>query len=175
MVKYKFCPNKIIASKGQKRIVSVTSWEHGKNNTVTCAMSASGSFIPPLFIFLRKIMDMKLSKNGPLGAIYECTKNGWTTEVFLKWLKHFYHHSNPTGENPVLLILDNHGSHISLKAYEFCKEHNIVMLSLPPHTLLRMQPLDVTFFGQLKAAFRKECDIFIKNYAMVFDDSMIIN
>jgi len=41
------------------------------------------------------------------------------------------------------------------------------MLSLPPHTSHRMHPLDVTFLGPLKAAFRKEYDIFIKNYAIV--------
>eukprot|EP00102_Acyrthosiphon_pisum_P025390 XP_016662600.1 PREDICTED: uncharacterized protein LOC107884617 [Acyrthosiphon pisum] len=119
MLKYKFCPTrvynmdetgittvhdpgKIIGSKGQKRIGSVTSWERGKNNTVICAMSASGSFIPPLFIFPRKRMDMKLTKHGPPGAVYECTKNGWTTEdIFMKWLKHFKNYSNPTKENPM--------------------------------------------------------------------------
>lgn len=78
---------------------------------------------------------MKLTKHGPPGAVYECTKNGWTTEdIFMKWLKYFIHHSNPTKENPVLLILDNHGSHISLQTYKFCRENHIVMLSLPPHT-----------------------------------------
>lgn len=44
-------PGKIIEANGQKRFGSVTNWEHGKNNTVICVMSASGSFIPSLFIF----------------------------------------------------------------------------------------------------------------------------
>lgn len=185
MLKFKFCPTrvynmdetgittvqdpgKIIGAKGQKRIGSVTSWERGKNNKVICAMSALGSFIPPLFIFPHKRMDMKLTKHGPPGAVYECTKNGWTTEdIFMKWLKHFKHHSNPTKENPVLLILDNHGSHISLQTYEFCRENHIIMLSLFPHTSHRMQPLDVTFFGPLKSAFRRECDNYIKSHAMI--------
>lgn len=30
-----------------------------------------------------------------------------------------------------------------------------------------MQPLDVTFFGPLKAAYRKECDFFMKSKALV--------
>lgn len=106
---------KIIGAKEQKRIGSVTSSKRGKNNSVIYAMSASGSFIPPLFIFPCKRMDMKLAKNGPPGAVYECTKNGWTTdEIFMKWLKHIQCHTNPIKENPVLLILDNHGRHISL-------------------------------------------------------------
>lgn len=53
------------------------------------------------------------------------------------------------------------------------------MLSLPPHSSHRMQPLDVTFFGPLKAAYRRECDIFMKNNAMVkitpYDLSEIFN
>uniref|UniRef100_A0A2A4IY81 DDE-1 domain-containing protein n=1 Tax=Heliothis virescens TaxID=7102 RepID=A0A2A4IY81_HELVI len=37
------------------------------------------------------------------------------------------------------------------------------MLSLPPHTSHRMEPLDLTFFGPLKAIYKKECDLFLKN------------
>ena len=32
------------------------------------------------------------------------------------------------------------------------------MVSLPPHTLHTLKPLDVTFFGPFKAAYRKEID-----------------
>lgn len=120
MLKFKFCPTrvynmdetgiktvqdpgKIIGAKGQKRIGSVTSWERGKKNTVICAMSASASFIPPLFVFPRKRMDMKLTKHGPPEAVYKCTKNGWTTEeIFMKWLKHFKNHSNPTKKTSIV-------------------------------------------------------------------------
>lgn len=87
-------------SQRTNRIGSVTNWERGKNNTVICATSASGSFILPLFISPRKRMDMKLAKNGPSVAVYECIKNGWTTdENFMKWLKQY--HTNHTKENPV--------------------------------------------------------------------------
>jgi hypothetical protein len=41
------------------------------------------------------------------------------------------------------------------------------MLSIPPHTSHRMQPLDVTFFGPLKQAFKKECDLFIKSHSLL--------
>lgn len=63
---------KIIAPKGQKRVGAVTSWERGKNVTVICAMSASGLFIPPLFIFPRQRHSPQLEKDGPPGAIYAC-------------------------------------------------------------------------------------------------------
>lgn len=37
------------------------------------------------------------------------------------------------------------------------------MLSLPPHTSHRIQPLDVSFFGPFKAAYKRECDLFMKS------------
>lgn len=36
------------------------------------------------------------------------------------------------------------------------------MLSLPPHTSHRTQPLDLTFFGPLKLQYHKECDLYMK-------------
>ena len=47
-------PGTIVATKGKKRVGSVTSWERGKLVTVMCAMSAAGNFIPPMFIYPRK-------------------------------------------------------------------------------------------------------------------------
>jgi len=44
-------PGRIIAPKGQKRVGSVTSWKRGENVTAICSMSASGTFVPPVFIF----------------------------------------------------------------------------------------------------------------------------
>jgi hypothetical protein len=158
-------PGKILAPKGQKRVGSLTSWERGKNITVMCTMSAAGSFIPPMFIFPRKRHSTLLEKDGPAGAIYRCSENGWTNEtLFLEWLQRFTTFAKPSAEEPVLLILDNHASHISHDIYKHCKSHNIQMLSLPPHTSHRMQPLDVTFYGPLKAAYKKESDCFMKSH-----------
>lgn len=156
-------PGTILASKGKKRVGSVTSWERGKLVTVMCAMSASGSFVPPMFIFPRQRMSPLLQKDGPACAIYECSKKGWTNEgIFVKWLEHFIEHSKASKERPVILILDNHNSHTTLESFELCKENGVTMISLPPHCSHRLQPLDVTFYSTLKAAYKKECDIYMK-------------
>ena len=152
-------PGRIIGPKGQKQVGAVTSWERGKNITVCCAMSASGTFIPPMFIFPRARMNPVLGRGGPEGSIYHCTTNGWINEdLFLVWLKHFTKFAKPSVEDPILLIIDNHGSHTSLVAYNFCKENGIVVVTIPPHTSHRLQPLDVTFYSGLKTAFNRECD-----------------
>ncbi|KAL3269501.1 hypothetical protein HHI36_008567 [Cryptolaemus montrouzieri] len=157
-------PGKILATKGQKRVGSITSWERGKNITLMFVMNAAGGFIPPMFIYPRKKMTPLLEKDGPSGALYKCSDNGWINEsLFLEWLAHFKKHAKPSMDEPVLLISDNHASHSSLPVYEFCKSNYIHMLSLLPHTSHRMQPLDVSFFGPLKTAYKKECDLYMKS------------
>lgn len=47
-------PGKILAATGQKRVGSIASWERGKYITLLCAMSATGGYVPPMFIFPRK-------------------------------------------------------------------------------------------------------------------------
>lgn len=128
-------------------------------------MSAAGGYVPPMFIFPRKRMTPTLEKDGLAVAIYKCSDSGWINEdLFLLWLGHFKEHVKPSENEPVLLILDNHASHISLAIYEYCKTYHIHMLSLPPHTSHRMQPLDVSFFGPFKAAYKRECDFFMKSH-----------
>lgn len=44
-------PGKILTEKKQKRVVSISSWERGKNITALCVMNGMYGFIPPhLFI-----------------------------------------------------------------------------------------------------------------------------
>lgn len=159
-------PQKILAEKGQKRVGFVTSWEKGKTTTAMCCFSAAGTYVPPMFIFARQRMNLQLKKNGPPNAIYCCSDNGWITEaIFLEWLQHFQTSVKSSKEDPVLLIVDNHVTHCTLAAYNFCRENGISMLTIPPHTSHRIQPLDVTFYFPLKSAFNNECDKYLKSHA----------
>ena len=107
-------------------------------------------------------MQASLERGGPNGSIYKCSKTGWMNEeLFLDWIKHFKEHTGSTPENPVLLILDNHCSHISLNMYNYTREYGIHMITLPPHTSHRTQPLDLTVFGPLKNALHKECQTYM--------------
>lgn len=154
--------SKVFALKGSKRVGSATSAERGRTITGVFCMSAGGHFIPPMLIYPRKRMSANLQKSGPDGAVYCCSNNGWSNaELFNEWLVHFKKHAHPTADSPVLLILDNHISHISIEAYTFCRENHIHMVSLPPHTSHRLQPLDLTFFGPLKNALFREYDLYM--------------
>lgn len=129
--------------------------EQGQTVTAVCAMSAGAGVhhIPPFFIFARKRLNLQLIKGGPVGCDMGVAKKDymdtpWTT--FIIWLKHFKKFACPTEERSILLILDNHVSHTSLEAVTFAKQNNIHLLSLPPHSSHKTQPLDRIFLGLLK-------------------------
>lgn len=153
---------KILAKKGEHQVGKITSAERGQNVTIICCMSASGQYIPPLFVFPRARMQPALMNGAPPQSIAAVSKNGWSnSEIFLVWLNHFKQFSGCSKENKVLLVLDNHESHVNINAYQMCNDNGIIMLTIPPHTSHRLQPLDITFFGPLKKAYYQECDYFM--------------
>lgn len=152
-------PGKVLAQRGQKQVGKLTSGEKGQTVTVICAVSAAGSYVPPMLIFKRKRMVDILLRGSPPGSVGACSENGWiTNELFVKWLDHFIKHVKPSLNNRVLLILDGHSSHKSLSAIELARSNGIVMICLPPHTTHKMQPLDRTIYGPLKTSYNAECD-----------------
>ena len=56
----------------------------------------------------------------------------------------------PKKESPVLLLSDNHQSHLSIKLITLCIENGIVLLSFPPHCSHKLQPLDRSVFWPFK-------------------------
>lgn len=155
------CP-KVYGAKGAKKVGSAISGERGRTITGVFCISAAGNYIPPMLIYPRKRMPATLQKNGPVGALYKCSKNGWiNSDLFCEWLTHLAKHAKPTTTDPILLVLDNHASHISIRAYNFCKQNNIHMVSLPPHTSDHLQPLDLTVFSPLKNALYREYDLYL--------------
>lgn len=156
---------KVISVKGKKLVGKVVSAERGQTITLVCAMSATGNFVPPVFIFPRKRMQGYLLNNAPEGSIGIVSDSGFiNTDLFIDYLRHFKSNVQPTKDNPVLLILDNHSSHISLAAVNFCRDNGIHMLTLPSHSSHKMQPLDRGFFGPLKVKFAYECDKWLSHH-----------
>lgn len=131
-------------------------------------MNASGYYVPPAFIFPRIRMRTEFLDDAPPESLGIAEKKGWMNqELFVQYLKHFIKHSRPTEKDPVLLIVDNHSSRMSLEAVELCREHHVVMLSLPPHSthkMHKMQPLDVTFYGPFKTYYSQACDNWMTNH-----------
>ena len=158
-------PGKIIAQKGVKQVGRAVSGEKGLTTTIVCAMSAGGSYVPPIMLFRRKLMKERLLRGAPPGTVGFPSPKGWmTNELFVKYLEHFKSHVQPSAENKILLLLDGHQSHKTLDTIEFARENHITMITLPPHTSHRLQPLDLTFFGPLKTNYNREIDRWMLNH-----------
>jgi len=102
--------NKIVAAaKGVKHVPQISRGQHAKVTVLACA-SASGSTIPPLFIYKNKSgrVPNTVREDAPAGTLFAAQKPGWIDKViYLKWVKELFLPSIPS-ERPVMLIVDGH-------------------------------------------------------------------
>jgi hypothetical protein len=68
-----------------------------------------------------------------------------------------------------LLVLDGHESHNSVAFQEYCTEHKIKVLCLPPYSSHLTQPADIGLFQLLKKAYGYQVDNFIKSNITYID------
>ncbi|KAG8236980.1 hypothetical protein J437_LFUL016891 [Ladona fulva] len=100
-------------------------------------MSASGNFMPPMFVFPRKRENPLLMDDALPGSFAYYDESGWIDkESFVVWFKKFIEFSNPSANKPVLLILDGHESHTK--------------------STHRLQPLDASFMCPLSTFYVQE-------------------
>ena len=93
----------------------MTSGERGTLVTLCCAVSASGNAIPPMFVFPKTHFKQHFVRDDPVGCIGSAHLSGWMAEDNLHlFLRHFVKHVKPSKDSPVLLLLDNHHSHIAV-------------------------------------------------------------
>lgn len=157
-------PNKVIARRGFKQIGAITSAERGSLVTVAASISGTGNSVPPFFVFPRVHFKEHFIRDGPPGCQGASHSSGWMTEeIFVQFLKHFQSHVKSSREKPCLLLLDNHGSHLSIDGLNYAKQNGIIMLSFPPHCTHKLQPLDRAVFGPLKKCINVEMDQWMLN------------
>ena len=73
-------------------------------------------------------------------------------------------------ERPLLLTYDGHKSHLTLSVIAAAKREGVTLLYFPPHCSHVLQPLDVGFFGPLKAEFAK-----VAGNLCHFNNSFVVN
>ncbi|XP_043212195.1 SH3 domain-containing protein C23A1.17-like [Amphibalanus amphitrite] len=144
-------PPQVVTARGSRQVGSLTSAERGELVTVCAAVSACGNTVPPMLIFPRVRYQPHFVRDGPPGCIGSAYPSGWMTkENFKIFLVHFVKHTRCSKERPVLLLLDNHESHLGVEAVTYAKENGVVLLSFPPHCSHKLQPLDRSVYGPLK-------------------------
>ena len=152
--------SKVIAPTGRKQVGMVTAAERGLMVTVLGIISANGNVVPPVMVFpLKKVSPTRLVHEAPAGTlgVNSVTGSGWmTADIFSNdVLPHIVKNTCATKENPILILLDNHASHVSLSTILYCRENGIHLVTFPPHCSHKLQPLDVSVYGPMKGFYRK--------------------
>lgn len=157
-------PDRIVTRRGTRQVGALTSAERGTLVTVAMAVNALGNTMPPMFVFPRLRFHDHFIRDGPPGCTGAGNASGWMEATqFLKFLENFHDFTRSSPDRKVLLILDNHQSHISIAALDYCKEKGVVMLSFPPHCSHKLQPLDRSVFGPLKKQINTACGAWMRN------------
>jgi len=63
---------------------------------------------------------------------------------FREFVAHFVSQTRSTADHPVLLLLDNHESHLCIDTIDFGKDNEVVLLSFPLIVLSFKMALSVT-------------------------------
>ncbi|XP_070546834.1 uncharacterized protein [Ptychodera flava] len=155
-------PTNVVGLKGKKNVHSKTSGDRGENVTVLVSCSALGHFPPPMIIFKGQRLSQSLMTNAPPGTLFGVSKSSFIdTELFHQYFeKIFLKYVPPV--RPLLLIIDGHSSHLSLKTLKMAKDNGVELFCLPAHTTNWLQPLDRCVFGPLKKEYNKVCGSFMK-------------
>lgn len=132
--------------------------------TVIEGICGDGTALDPMIIYKAEKFVYEWFEdieNVPEGFLFGRLPNGWTDErIAMHYLeRNFGENSLSTskvGEEFRLLIFDGHNSHVNMHFLNYCISHRIIPLCLPPHTMHRLQPLDVSLFSPYKKYYSQE-------------------
>ena len=145
---------KAITRKGIKNTYC-QSYGTSEHITLLCCASAAGIPHPPMIIYSKSFPGGQYRFDGPEDALFARSESGWIdTDLFLAWLKKiFLKYAVP--ECPIILLTDGHKTHVNIGVIDICRENDLTLFCLPPHTTHALQLLDVAVFKSLKDSFAK--------------------
>ena len=100
--------------------------------------------------------------------------NGWTNDQLgFNWLQSVFKPNTKDRTKGVyrLLIPDGHNSHLTPRFDQFCIEHKIIPICIPPHSSHILQPLDVSCFSVLKRSYGRQVEQFMRRGIDFIDKS----
>ncbi|XP_055910788.1 uncharacterized protein LOC129945153 [Eupeodes corollae] len=146
---------RIVARTGCKQVGQAVSGERGEQVTFVGIVKADGNAIPPVYIFPRVFFKESFLVGSPEDSLGLAVQSGWmNSESFVKVAQHIKKYTHASKEKPVLVLLDNHETHCSIELVVYFRQNGLVLLTFPPHTTHRLQPLDVSVFGPFKSRLR---------------------
>ena len=125
---------KVCIDRHVRRHFQVPSSSKTSITTLQC-ICANKSAIPPAVYYpvVNFNPEYAIGFGFPKNFFIGFTKNGWMeTEQFYGWLCNHFVKRIPI-LRPVVLLIDDHGSHINYHVSLFCQENNIHLFRFPPH------------------------------------------
>ena len=114
-----------------------------------------------MIIYAKSFPGGQYRFDGPDDALYAKSESGWIdTELFLVWVKKIFL-KYVVHQRPVILLTDGHKSHINIDVIDLCRNNDIILYCLPPHTTHALQPLDVAVFKSLKTNTQKVLELLL--------------
>jgi len=79
------------------------------------------------------------------------------SEVFCQWLENVFIQGVEARnvKKPVLLLIDGHSTHVTMKASDICLIHGVELYCLLEHASRVIQPLDLRLFSALKRNWKQ--------------------
>jgi hypothetical protein len=97
-------------------------------------------------------------------CFFTSSPSGWTNdELGYAWLTTLFDREMEAKARRRwrLLILDSHGSHVTIKFINFCDANRILLAIYPPHSTYSLQSLDVSLFSLLSRVYSDELEQFM--------------
>jgi hypothetical protein len=164
-----------------KRVFSKRMWEKKEVTaaiqdsnrewiSVLACVCADGSHLPPSLIYpsasgLIQSSWVEEIEPGKHSVHVTSSPSGWTNnDIGLAWLKQVFdrYTKEKARRSYRLLILDRHGSHITMDFIEYCDQNKILLMICPLHSTHMLQPLDVVMFKPLSTAYSNELSAFLE-------------
>ncbi|GBP27162.1 hypothetical protein EVAR_15935_1 [Eumeta japonica] len=116
-------------------------------------------------VFPRKQFKSFMLNGTPVGTLGLAQPTGWmNSDLFPEVMKYFVKVTASTKENPSLLIVDNHDSHLAPAVLNIAKDNGVTLLTIPPHSSHILQPLDVSVFGPLQTYYNAAMDSWLMRH-----------
>jgi hypothetical protein len=139
--------------------------------SLIACICADGSTLDPALIYQATSTNIQSSWVEDLNpqhhqAFITTSESGWSSnQIGLAWLQQVFDRLTKAkaGRSYRLLILDGHGSHITMDFIDYCDRNRILLAIYPPHSTHTLQPLDVCVFKPLSTAYSNQLSAFLQN------------
>ncbi|KAL7290463.1 hypothetical protein TKK_0016151 [Trichogramma kaykai] len=158
-------PTNVLATKGCKNVYKVVGANEKENVSVLMMVNAAGSIGPSFVLFKGKNLPSQAAVAAPADFMFGCAPEGIMDSCnFYEYIvNRFYVYLTKNNvEKPVVLYLDQHGSHLSLPSSKYCETHGIELIGLHSNTTHFTQPCDVGLFRPLKLKYAEICEAFCR-------------